>query len=98
MFNFANNLLFGIQTDKFMRDPAYRLFFDDALLFLREIICFTPDLTRIVYKQCQKFEVPFELTQSFMNFPLLDQIMFSIGERFSEKLVQVRSRLTPVLL
>lgn len=74
-----------------MTDPSYRLFFDDSLLFLREIICFTPDLTRIVYKQCQKFEVPFELAQGFMNFPLLDKIMFSVGEKFSEKLVKVKS-------
>ena len=89
VYNFVNNILFGVQTEKFMKDEEFRLFFDDALLFLKEIIYFTPDLQRVVFKLCEKFEISSELSESFMNYPLLDKLMYGVGERFSEKLVQV---------
>lgn len=89
VYNFVNNLLFGIQTDNFMHEDEYRLFFDDALLFLKEVIYFTPDLQRVVYKLCEKFEIQNEFSESFLNYPLLDKMMFSVGERFSEKMVHV---------
>jgi hypothetical protein len=73
-----------------MNLDEFRLFFDDGLLFLKEVIYFTPDLQRIVFKLCQKFEVENEMAESFMNYPLLDKMMFNVGEKFCEKLVLVR--------
>lgn len=72
-----------------MSDNEYRLFFDDSLLFLKEVIYFTPDLQRIVYKLSEKFEVDYELAESFINFPLLDKLLYGIGKNFSEKFVKV---------
>ena len=89
MYNFINNLLYGVQTEKFMSDPKYRLFFDDCLLFLRELINFTPDLMRLLFKLSSKFEVSFDTVEGTMNLPLVDKILFNVGMRFSGKIVQV---------
>lgn len=74
-----------------MKDDEYRLFFDDGLLFLNEVTYFTPDLQRMVFKLSEKFEIEYDMAESFVNFPLIDKMMFSVGERFSEKFVQVAS-------
>ena len=84
-----NNLLYGIQSKNFMKEDEFRLFFDDGLIFLNEVIYFTPDMQRMVYKLCDKFEIEYNLAETFMNFPLIDKMMFNIGERFSEKMIQV---------
>lgn len=73
----------------FMKEDEFRVFFDDGLLFLNEVIYFTPDLQRMVFKLSEKFEIQYELAESFMNFPMIDKMMFQVGERFSEKFVQV---------
>jgi hypothetical protein len=79
-----------VQTEKFMNDPKYRLFFDDGLLFLRELINFTPDLNRLLFKLCVKFEIPYDFAECTLNFPLIDKIMFNTGLRFSEKIIHVQ--------
>jgi hypothetical protein len=53
------------------------------------VIYFTPDLQRVVYKLCEKFEVKNSMASSFLNYPLLDKMMFNVGEKFCEKLVLV---------
>ena len=87
-----NNLLYGIQTEKFMKDDNFRVFFDDCLLFLRELINFTPDLSRLIFKLCDKMEVSYDLANGFMNFPLIDKLIYQSGLRFSEKIVQVTGK------
>lgn len=67
----------------------YRIFFDDSLLFMRSLIGFTSDLQRVVHKMCNRFDIEFDLLQSFMNFPMIDDIMFKIGEAFSDKFIKV---------
>ena len=88
-FNFLNNLYYGILSKNFMNGNAYRLFFDDGLLFIRSLISFASDLQRVVNKMCQKFEVDFLLMQSYMNFPMVDAFMFRIGKAFNNKFIKV---------
>ena len=72
-----------------MDGNLYRIFFDDGLLFMRSLIGFTSDLQRVVNKMCTRFEIEYSLLQSFMNFPMVDDIMFKIGEAFSDKFIKV---------
>lgn len=87
IYTFVNNLYFGVKSKRFMNENEFRLFYDDTLLFLREVIYFTPDLQRLIHKLCGKFEIDYKLAESFINFPLIDKQMYGVGEVVSEKFV-----------
>ena len=90
-FNFVYNLFYGIQSNRFMEDLNYTLEQEECVLFLREIVFFTPDLQRVLYNFAESLDVSLHTLNFYMNYPLIDKMMFQIGEYFTDKFFEVEA-------